>query len=344
MQLSSLPGDIGLCNGDVPSLAEAVNAAQQRLLMAKEAGDEGWWGTWAEVAFNVSRTSPFLTLPREIARLEGITVCSRPVPIENMFFSYLQFGNGRLPRLTTQLCPGRPIRCLSRNNAITWADLTNPPQTLAAFPTDPADVQAAARVLFQGLDRNDARVYSEDGSFRVTGEFVTLDSPFAVSANQYNRIEGIQKDATVGPVQIYQIDPTTGAQVLLLTMEPSETTAQYRRYYLDALPRDCCNGASTVNPPVVQVTAVAKLDFIPVSVPTDYLLIPNVEATIEEAKAWRYNRMDSSSAKQQAVVHHINAIRLLKGQLVHYLGQDDPAVNFAPFGSARLERLNVGMM
>src|SRR3989442_316999 len=109
-RLSRAPGLLGLCESDTVSVFAALNTAQRQLLLCKEAGDEGWFGTWAEMAFSISRTSPYLTTPREVARLELATVCNRPVPIQNQFYEYLDFGNGRLPKLRAKTCwPGLQI-------------------------------------------------------------------------------------------------------------------------------------------------------------------------------------------------------------------------------------------
>lgn len=147
---------------------------------------------------------------------------------------------------------------------------------------------------------------------------------------------------TVGVVRIYQTDPSTGEQVLLLTMQPSEQTASYRRYYFNQLPLNCCNVPSESST-TVQVTAIAKLDLIPVTYDTDYTLIQNMEAIIEEAQSIRYSEIDSPGAKQMAQEKHRQAIWLLNGELNHYLGMNSPAIQVRPFGSARLERVNIGM-
>lgn len=349
LRLSRLPRVIGACSDDIPRLAEAVNTAQQRLLYAKEAGDEGWWGTWAEVAFNVDRTNPFVTLPREMARLELMNVCNRPVAINNQFFEYLEFGNGRMPKRFIN-CPGL-LQTYSRNNVVTFTDLSSPPQLIIAYLTDPAD--AGKRVLIQGKNNVDSVVYSQDGTSRVTGVYITLQSPWATTPYPFNSISGIQKDVTNGEVQIFQMSPTTGAQVLLLTMQPTETTASYRRYFLNPLPLNCCAGQvspcpTTILPAAqattVQVTAIAKLELIPVRADPDYTLIQNMEAIIEEAASARYSEIDTPSAKSMAAERHVQAIRLLNGELAHYVGIDTPAVNFAPFGSAKLERRRIGTM
>lgn len=338
LRVTDLPADLGLCQDNVPALAAIVNSAQQRLLYAREAGDDGWWGGWAEIAFNVSRTAPYITLPREIARLEALNICDRPVPIQNSFFEYLRFGNGRLPK--NFACLPRLMQGYARNNAITFYDLTHAPQLLRAYMTDATD--AGKRVLFQGLDANNSIIYSLEPQGQTTGVFVTLQAPFGTAPMTFNNLTGIQKDATAGQVQIYQVDPVTGEQVLLLTMEPSETTASYRRYYLDSLPCNCC--ATPGNPTTVQVKAIAKLELIPVMVDTDYCLIQNREAIREECHSIRYSRMDTPSAKGMASERHAQAIRLLNGELNHYMGMDFPAVEVRPFGSARLSHQKIGSL
>lgn len=344
--LSELPGILGMCPSDRAGVARAVNGAQRRLLMAREAGDESWYGTWAEIAFTVIPSNPQIVLPRGVARLEAINVRNCVSPIRNQFYEYLQFGNGRLPKILQ--CP-RVVQVLSRNNAITFIEMTAAPQYLIAVPTDAADL--GKRVLFQGLDQNNNVIYSQDGPQRVTGQFAVLAFPFTTVATQaaplkFNKILGIQKDVTSGPVQIMQMDPSTGNQTLLLTMEPSEETASYRRYVLNPVPCDPCQipTCNVATQAAIQCTAIAKLELIPVVAETDYLLLQNLEAIIEECQYARYNRFDKAESKKIALQHHKNAIGLLNGELSHYYGKNDPEVNFKPFGDARLEYERVSMM
>jgi hypothetical protein len=133
-------------------------------------------------------------------------------------------------------------------------------------------------------------------------------------------------------------------------MQPTETTAWYRRYYFNSLPCNCCsfvcpNPCSPIQPAAsVSITAIAKLDFIPVITDTDYCLIQNLEALKEESMSYRYSKMDSPQSKQLEAIKHRNAVRLLNGEITHYLGTTDPAVNLAVFGSARLQRQSIGTL
>ena len=342
LRLSRLPRVVGLCQGDAPRIFEYANTAIRRLVMAKEAGDEGWYGTWAEIAFTVSRTSPYWTAPREVARLEGANVCEKPIQINNQFLEYIQFGNGRMPKTFRNVCFQNSTQAYTRNNVPTFVDLSNPPQTLIVSPMNSAD--AGKRMFIQGLDNNNNTVYSLDGANNVQGVFVTMATPFAAAPMNFNAITGVQKDMTLGPVNLYQVDPTTGTQVLLLTMQPGETTASYRRYYFDKLPLSCC-AVTTNAPQTLILTGLVKLDMIPITTDTDYSLIPNLEAIIEECRSIRYSEFDNPNANMaESRSAHQAAIGLLNGELNHYLGMEDAAVVFRPFGSARLSKQRIGSM
>lgn len=348
---------VGLCAGDTPRLAQYVNSAQRRLIMSKEAGDEGWWGTYAEMAFQVSLPAttaaptlpgPYLTTPLGVARIESFNLCDTPIPLNNQFFEYLQFGNGRLPKQFNRCQGARIQQSFTRNNVPTFVDFT-PGNLLQVFPTDPADV--GKRVFISGLDTSNNTIYSTDGLNQNTGQFLSLQSPFSSFPFALNQITGIQKDVTVGTVRFYMVDATTGISTLILTMQPGETTAWYRRYYFDNLPATCCSGTgntgcgSNTVPTVLTVTAIAKLELIPVVADTDYCLIQNLEAIIEECESIRYSEVDNPNSNMaMSKGKHLNAIGMLNGELAHYLGIDEPAVSWAPFGSARLEKQKIGTM
>lgn len=338
---SRLPGVLGLCMSDTARLASYVNSAQRRLILCKEAGEEGWFGTWAEIAFNVSRDQPYLTTSREIARIEAVVACDQPIPINNQLFEYMLFGNGRLPKRFRQCNPNCLTETYSRNSVPTFVDLSNAPQYLRAYPTNNGDT--SARIFYQGTDQNNRTLYSMDGADRVKGVFYALEYPFSTTAEQFTGILGIQKDQTIGEVEVFQVDPTTGDEVLLLTMQPSETTASYRRYYFNNLPTSCCPGPTTGSN-TIQLRGICKLEPLPVYTDTDYLVIQNLEAMIEECASIRYNEVDTTASKQMAQNSHRNAINYLNGELTHYYGKESVAVLVKPYGSADLRKQGIGTM
>lgn len=347
MRQTRLPEVVGYPQGDLPRIAAALNAAEQRLIFAPEAGEEGWYGTWAHAVYNVNPQNPYLPLNRHVARLQVVDVCRRPVNIQNPFYEFLEFGNGYQPKFS---CVGGRQRCqwpmaYDRGAFPTFVDLV-PGHLVRVRATNPLDEQGGKRVLVQGTDAADSTIYSIDGVNNVKGVFLTLASPFVDTQLTLNALTGIQKDVTLGEVQFADVDPVSGAEVPILTMEPSERIAGYRRYFFNGLPPlGCCPRVTDASGnPVVQVDAIVKLNPVPVQIDPDYLIIQNEEALIAEAQAMRYSTIDGSEAKALARDAHRQAIGMLQGELAHYLGTQKPAVTVKPFGSAALERQRIGTM
>lgn len=337
---SRTPQVLGACANDIPKLASYVNEATERLV--KAASETGWYGTWQRVVFNVDRNDPFITLPRHIARVINLDVCRQPIRIQNEFYEFLEAGIGLQPSSACNCASGacNSISMYDRGSFPTFRDLdaTGNPKILRLYATSTRDI-GSLRVLLQGLDQNGNVIRSLDNGFDIQGEYVTLATPFADSLNQFSRLDAVQKDITSNDVLIYQVDTVTGAQVLLSRYEASEENPSYRRYFLNGLPTNCCGTGTTA-----QVTAMAKMDFIPVVVDQDWLLIGNIPALKLECESVRYEEFDNPQAQAMASSKHKKAIKLLNDEVSHYEGRTDAIVNFAPFGTAHLSRVNIGMI
>src|SRR5688572_24084452 len=335
-----LPKAIGVCFDDIPNIAEAVNSAQQRLVFAGEMGDQGWFGSWARTVFNVLQEDPYITLPRWGSRLIVSAACKRSVGIQNQFYEFLEWGGGIEPKFD---CGGRRANCpistvLDRGDYPAFRDLAGTGRTIRVRALSSLDTQGNKRVLIQGTDSSDNIIYSQDGVDRVVGIYLTITDPFVDTPLTLNTLTGIQKDITNDAVRFYDVDPVTGDETLILTMEPSEEVSGYRRYYLNGLPPSCCPVVyDSAGDATVQIEALVKLNLIPVVVDSDYLLIQNMEALIAECQSARYSTMDIPSAKAMALSAHKDAIRLLQGGLAHHCVSGGPAVSFLPFRSAVLQ-------
>lgn len=353
MEYPDFSSSLGICGSDWPQAAAIVNRAQRRLITCREAGETGWWGSYAEVVFNVTRNNPFITLPRGMARLISLNACDVPIEVNNQFYEYLQFGSGNLPK---QCCPSTAtvcgmdfVRAFRRNTVCTFADLVPTNKFLRVYTT--SSVDAPLRAIIGCRDANGATLRQEDGPLQIQGLAVTLNYPFAdvqlpgtTVPIELSAITSVQKDVTLGTVTFFEVDLTTGVQRLLLTMEPSEKIAAYTRYYINSLPRGCCCTPGATDDTNVQVKAIVKLDLIPVVVDSDYLLIQNPEAVMAECQAVRLAGMDTPESKALMAERHKEAVRYLQGELVHYEGKEHPAISFAPFGSAHLRNQKIGQM
>jgi hypothetical protein len=322
---------LGLCNADIPAQAAILNAATERLLYDPMAPEEGWWGAWAKFRFNVSREKPYLTCPRGVARAIVMDVSNHPTPIQNGFFEFLDFGRGLQDHHEHR--HGGVLQAYDRDYVPTLGRLARTPQQIQVFPTDARDV--GRTIIVQGRDQNGNVILGTDPvtNRTISGESLILAQPFILSLNQFSEITGIEKDGTYGPVTIMQMDPLALTSAPLSFMEPSETSAAYRQYLVGGLDRHCQAGHGTI-----RVTAQCKLEFTPVSSDSDYLLIGNIPALIEEVQAIRLESQENTKSAALAAQKHAKAIALLFGQLDHAMGRERPAISVSVFGSAPLER------
>lgn len=335
---SRIPALIGLCQDDIPGIAAMVNEAQLRLLM--EFGETGPFGCWEKVLFTATRTSPYITLGRHYCRAINLAVCRHPIRVYNEFYTVLPAGPGLPPDPTncTDWCGD-----MEGYDAGTVPTMVDLPATsfLRLYATDPADVSAAKRILISGLDQNGQTIYSQDGFNQVQGFYLTAETPFVDSTFTVSKITAINKDVTVGNFILKAVNPTTGVETTLSTYEPGETTPSYRRYQITALPDNCCVGTNTT---AIQITALCKLEYIPVAVDTDYLVIGNIPALTEECQSLRMAEMDDPKAMSKSEYHHKRAIKLLNAELRHYLGEQVPSIAVDIWENQPLQDQQIGSM
>jgi len=329
---SRIPALLGICADDTARLASMVNDAQQRLVYAgKEAG---WWEGWVKVRFSVSSTSPYITLPREFARIINMAVCNQPIYIHNEFYELLPGGPGPMP--DTLCCSDwcGSVAGYERGVWPTKVALTATNQRLRVYTTDDRDL--GAKILFVALDQNGNTIYGMDGLRTVTGFYITTLLPFADSSFDVSEIQSVVKPMTFGDILVYQVDQTTGVEVLLSRYLASETNPAYRRYYITPI----CNGCASS----FTVTALAKLEFIPVIRDSDPLIISCIPALTEMCQALRGYSQEVTAAHEMAEKHEKRAIKLLKQEMDHYLGLENPAVVVDSLQQASFNRIGLSTM
>lgn len=343
---SRIPAVLGKCATDWASIASYINEAQQRLINALE--ETGAWNGWEKIVFNVLRCDPYITLPPRYARMVNANVCKTPVQIFNEWYEVLWAGPGlQEPTRCTEdgcLTNSLSIGGFDRATVPTAYDLAQTNQRIRAYITDPRDV--GKRILIsEALDQNGNGIYTQDVLRPVNGFYLTFEQPFVDSSFIVTSFRNVAKDETFGDVVLKQVDDTTGEESLLSRYTPGETNPAYHRYYIQGLPARCCpTNCDADSDQIAQVTVMAKLEYVPVVQPSDFLVITNIPALKEECEAIRYGEAETPAAVQMAALKHKNAIRLLNEELGHYVGKLNPSINFAPFGVAGLERRQVGIM
>ncbi len=214
-------------------------------------------------------------------------------------------------------------------------------QLLRVYPTDPSDVGKSV-MISNAKDQNGTGIYTTAASGQVNGFIMELNEPFTDSPFIVTSFGQVSKDVTNGDVILKQVDATSGVEVTLSRYTPQEQNPAYRRYYFSRLPFGCCT-TGPVSGPVV-ITAMCKYEFVPVRTDSDFLIIGNIPALIEEGQALNYSSMESPQAIALEIKHHRKATTLLQQEITHYLGTIMPAVNFAPYGTAKLERTKINMV
>jgi hypothetical protein len=189
-------------------------------------------------------------------------------------------------------------------------------------------------MLVVALDKNSNEIHDMDGLKTVTGFYMTFENPFHDSTFDVSKIQAIVKPVTFGDVLLYQVDQTTGAEVLLSRFLASETNPAYRRYYINPICSTC--GSYTVN-------AVAKLQYIPALRDTDPLIISNIPALTEMCQSLRGYSQEVTAAHGMADTHEKRAIKLLKQEMDHYLGKENPAVTVDRLQQASFQRIGLSI-
>lgn len=328
VRTSRIPQLLGICADDTYRLASIVNEAQQRLIYAGK--ESGWWEGWVKVQFSVSSTAPYITLPRELARIINMALCERPLYIHNEFYELLPGGPGPMP--DTECCTDwcGSVAGYERGVWPTKVDLTSTNQRLRLYITDSRD--AGAKILLNALDQNGNQIYDMNGLSTVQGFYLALLSPFIDSGFDVSKINSVAKPITFGDILLYQVDQTTGEEVLLSRYLASETRPAYRRYYISPLCTSCDS---------FTVTALGKLEFIPAIRDSDPLVIANIPALTEMCQALRGYSQEVVAAHSIAERHEARAIRLLKQEMDHYLGKENPAVAVDRVQQASFYRLGL---
>lgn len=335
---SRLPQVIGACAADTHRILSYLNEAQQRLLMDKNCPPEGWWGTFARMAFTVS-ADHYIVTPRNVARIQDLAVCNSPIRIQNEFYEWLEGGGLYGETCTNCVEPCGTLQAFDRGMTPVAVPLSAD-ATLRVYSADSRDEAEGSRILIKGLDANGVVVRSTDGTGDVNGEFMDLTYPFQDGTTVWTTITGIVKDETYGDVRLYSVDPTTGDETLIGFYEPSQTMGVFRRYYVNNMPSDCCGSNQT---PTL-VTGMVKLDYVPAQTDSDILTISNIPALILECESLRYSEMDSPNALQMSAMKHDQAIQQLVGEFDHYVGRRNTAISINPFGTATLNKRSIGAL
>lgn len=306
-----------------------------------------WWGSIVEAQFCIRNSC--LVWPREVGTIEQMSICGEPIPIENSWYAFTENlasvnpcegGCSSESGSTCGSCNSRgqcscghlAMRMRAKFSAsFDWTRGTS--KVLRFYPSHSADV--GKKIVVQGYDENNIWVRTSFDGEVQDGEQITLALPYTDTTTLWypGSPSALQKEATSYRVLMYEVDVNTGDERLLGDYQPSETNPEYRVSNIPGFKYVKCGCCSTDDScdALRTVTALVKLNHIPLSADRDWLLFRNLEAYREAMLAqfhWRngntlegdahfFGRVAPKQARasNQATLSKGGAIPLLRAEL-----------------------------
>lgn len=336
----------GACPGS-SQFAEFVNEAVERLMTR---------GDWAQtlVPIHMCIKNGCVTWPRFVGSVRNMRICGTPVPVTNLYSTYLQRDLGPswydFPGVGTwgNLSGGgwgnlgnfyNLDAIVNGANKVGYYSTYNDPPTgvtryIRAYPQFPEDIGKI--VTIYAKDENGqplvTKTTASDGTVTYPlGAQITIASPYGSTAvpvqGPIDRV--LIQSGTVGRIWLYAYDPTEDLLFDLATYQAGETNPTYERMRIPGVTVST-NGTCSRS-----VMALVKLKFIKVVNDDDLVLIPNVGAikTMYQALLFEDANDDERAAKYEA-----RAIRELNLQLRDQYPEEQTSVAVEAFNGTGVGR------
>jgi hypothetical protein len=320
MMNSRIPNACGVAPGD-SRLYQWANEATNRLIFL---------GKWFDATgrFNICVTNGCVTLPRGIATPEAININGQPTAIRDFWYEFLANGLGTRESQCAGGSGGNSWPgCCGMNEAIyrgrfpTFADITGTTSKVN-FVCD-LSVDVGNEVIVFGFDQNNNWIRTVQNGVYADGEVIALaQSSGTISQNYFSIVTGVQfQDPMSGQSWLYGYDTSTSpATVTMLGhYQYDEVNPSYPRYYFPSIR---CPSNSSTGCQTTKVEMIAKLEYMPVRVPTDYLILGNLPALKEMMVALKKseNEPDNVKANQIIASGMMLAKQILDDELDHETG------------------------
>lgn len=214
-----------------------------------------------------------VVFPRYVSVIREAKTCQGHLNIKNLWYEFVgeswyqsvsgkywnyddcqqnMLANGRVPTHNTVMGAARKIRAYPQVNQ----DFG---KTLTIFGTDNSG---------QPLMHRD-----ENGDWRE-GTVITLQSPYGETEGYVSSIDRVVKDVTQKPVTLWAYNTTDSVLEDLAVYDPGETNPSFVRYQLNTPSYKDTDG----NEKARSMTALVKLNYVPVEFDTDLVVIDNMSA------------------------------------------------------------------
>lgn len=286
LQNSRIPTSLNICPDDERMYAW-YNEADNLLL------NQGRWiGSVVEAQFCLDNGC--VVWPRQVAAIEQIMVCGKPIPIQNAWYAYTRQiaqlhecpGCHGFNRGHSNGCGHLQMR-MKETPACSFATTLGANKLIRSYPGSGADI--GKKIIYQGKDINGIWVRTLIDGVMQDGEQVMLSLPFVDTVTTWGpgSPQAVVKEVTTARVLVYEYDTVTTQELALAEYEPGETRPSYKVSYIPGLRANGCH-CTTTNAPTT-VTALVSLQHIDVTSPGDWLILQNLsayKAAMIAVKAW----------------------------------------------------------
>lgn len=307
--------------GKCPSsdeVVDAINEAQERLLN-REDDPVG-----SLVVYQFCSSNYCLVLPRQVRTVVAWSVCGTPGTVRPLWYRFHANGPG-------QRCPttGCGLEPQDRGIAVAFSEVAGENKYIRLYAQNGADAGKKVILKYYRGDTK-AKHYSSIGGVVQEGEQITLVAPpaYAMTSTYVmpGGLYGVIKETTQYPINLYEYDGAGNTQTLAW-YEPSENVPTYRKIFVPGLSEagpcaNTCEEQCDLDDDEEEceqatVTALVKLQHVPVVVDNDPLVLGNVAAL--KLMAMAIQREGQERFEESAHLE-AKAQRELRGELAAYNG------------------------
>lgn len=296
--------DIGLkkASGQCPTSEDfiyLINSAVERLMTCGN-----WFGT--EQLARLCVYNKCITWPRYVGTVLAVRLCQHSVDIKNHWYSIV--GPASHCGLSSSGSGWAVVK--DTGQAATFAEISNSGGSFIRIYAVKKEDWGKTVKLF-GVDFQGQPLQEKVAGVWQMGLTLTLASPYVQSALKVSRIESVLKQTSQGNVLMYEVDPDLATNIKQLALyEPSETNPRYRRSDFSGL---CVRGSGCKDAnddPIRRIDALIKLEYIPVALPDDFLLIDDFVALKFMVQCIRFEEAGENGRAQEFELKAIRQLNL----------------------------------
>ena len=324
----------GVC-GSSDAFRSYLNKAV-RMLMTRG----NFWGTVQLMRFCVYNQC--LVWPRQVGTVLAVNSCGRQVNVWNNWFQFAHIG-GRNDWMGAGFsidgfnCRG-DLNLMNQGTTPVYFQIPcNQSLYIRWYPAVRADIGKTMTIF--GVDSNGQVVRSKSAS-GVWQEGVTIVGalPFVSTPMQFREVTRVVRDKTSGPGRLFYYDSINNVLTDCAVYDPTDTAPDFRFTKIEgmAFNRTCCgiNGSK-------QVSALVKLQFIPVENDNDLVLIENLDAIGNMIQAIRKSDGGDSGGGETDTARAVHEMNL---ELRDKFPQEQTPISIRPAGAVGAYRARLGMI